>query len=547
MNYCVKCTRLKLAVIFASWAIVCSTGTSVLRANDTDYEPSSTYYSSAAGLTGSALQTQLRTIMTTGSVGRSYGDFRYASSIIDADPNNSGNILLVYNRASVSSSWDSGTTWNREHTWPVSLLGTSDPSNSTIDARTDMFMLRPCNPSLNSARSNEYFGSASSTGSYTDYGSYWFPGDADKGDLARAMFYFVTRYPTYGGNTLSLVNGAPTTYQMGDLNSLLHWNYTDVPDTFERHRNQAIYSSTLNPTYYQGNRNAFIDHPEYVWSIFVDQANDTSIATSTNSVDLGRVIVGSSFGTQSVTVNKTGVDGTYYSVTTSGDATSTVTGHNNAFAMDSAGSKNTTIGLGSSTATAGLKTGTVTVDNLDITTQGGAGKGANDADDVVVVTGAVLDHAAPSLSAISATSSLTLDFGNLQQSSGSHTLTFDLCNLMQTAGYTARLDLDSFSFSGDAGVFSSNLAAFSNLDAGSSQEFSIFCDTSLLGSFSGTYVLACSDENIAGAVSFSPLTVNLVGHVAAPEPTEAAMALVFFATLFLSSVIRRRQRRCKGV
>ena len=188
------------------------------------------------------------------------------------------------------------------------------------------------------------------------------------------MFYAVTRYPTFNGNSLSLVNGQPATYQMGDLNSLLHWNYTDTPDAFELRRNQAVYSSTLNPTYYQGNRNAFIDHPEYVWSVFVDQANDTSITTSTHSVDLGRVIVGASLGTQSVTINKSGVDGTYYEVRTDGSATSTVSGRYNAFAMDTPGSKVTTIGLNASTSTAGLKSGTVTVDNLDITTARRSGK-----------------------------------------------------------------------------------------------------------------------------------------------------------------------------
>ncbi len=326
-------------------------------ADDFNYDPPTNYYNSAAGLTGTALKTQLGAIMTTGFVGRSYGDARYADAVLDADPNHAGNILLIYNRASVSATWDAGITWNREHQWPVSLLGTSDPSNSQIDMRTDEFLLRPCNPSLNSARSNEYYAPSNGSGSYHDYGSYWFPGDADKGDVARSMFYAVTRYTSFNGHALSLVNGAPGTYQMGDLNSLLHWNYTDPPDAFERRRNQAVYSSTLNPAYYQGNRNAYIDHPEYVWSVFVDQANDTAIATGTHSVDLGRIIVGSSFGTQAVTIDKSGMDGTYYEVRTEGSATSSVTGRYNAFAMDSAGSKAMTVGLNASTGIAGPKIG----------------------------------------------------------------------------------------------------------------------------------------------------------------------------------------------
>jgi hypothetical protein len=57
--------------------------------------------------------------MSSGFIGRSYGDFRYSSAVIDADPNHAGNILLLYNRASVSAAWDGGVTWNREHQWLV--------------------------------------------------------------------------------------------------------------------------------------------------------------------------------------------------------------------------------------------------------------------------------------------------------------------------------------------------------------------------------------------------------------------------------------------
>ncbi len=504
----------------------------ISRANDTDYEPPTGYYNSAAGMTGSALQTQLRTIITTGFVGRSYGDLRYADAILDADPNHAGNILLIYSRASVSSTWDSGATWAREHQWPVSLLGTDDPSNSNIDMRSDEFLIRPINPSVNSARSNEYYAPYNGSGAYSDYGSYWYPGDADSGDCARAMFYAVTRYTSFNGNALSLVNGSPGTYQMGDLNSMVHWNYTDTPDAFERRRNQAVYSSTLNPTYYQGNRNPFIDHPEYVWSVFENQANDTLITTSTHSVDLGRVIVGSSLGTQSVTINKTGVDGTYYSVTASGDATSTVSGRYNAFAMDTTGSKTTTVGLNTSTSTAGLKSGTVMVDNLDITTQGGAGKGANDPDDVISVAASVLDHAQPSFRSASSLGTLLLDFGSLPQNSGQHSLSFSLFNNMLTQGYTAGLDLDSVASSGNTGVLSTSLATLSNLAAGAEADFAAMIDTAAPGDFNASYTLNLSDENLPGAATLAPLTLQLHGTVAAvPEP--AGMVLLLIAALGL--------------
>jgi endonuclease I len=527
------CFAMFIKLLIATCLIAfCGLEPRISQANDTDYEPPAGYYSSAAGLTGTALQSQLRTVMSTGFVGRNYGDLRYADAVLDADPNHAGNILLIYNRASVSATWDSGTTWSREHQWPVSLLGTSDPSNSQTDMRSDEFLIRPINPSINSARSNEYYGPANGSGGYQDYGSYWYPGAADSGDCARAMFYAVTRYPTYSGNSLSLVNGAPATYQMGDLDSLLHWNYTDTPDAFELRRNQAVYSSTLNPTYYQGNRNAFIDHPEYVWSVFKNQTNDTSITTSTHTVDLGRVIVGASLGTQSVAINKTGVDGTYYSVTSNGNATSTVSGRFNAFAMDATGSKATTIGLNASTSTAGLKSGTVTVDNLDITTQGGAGKGANDADDVITVTGSVFDHAQPSFRSDGNLSTLSLDFGSLPQNSGQHSLNFSVFNKMLTQSYTAAMDLDSIASSGNTGVLSTSLIAFANLAAGGEADFFAMINTAASGDFNASYTLNLSDENLPGAATLAPLILQLHGTITAvPEP--AALILLLSAALGL--------------
>jgi endonuclease I len=508
------------------------------RANDTDYEPPTGYYSSAAGMTGSALQSQLKTIMSTGFVGRNYGDLRYADAVLDADPNHAGNILLIYNRASVPSTWDAGVTWSREHQWPVSLLGTSDPSNSQTDMRTDEFLIRPINPSINSSRSNSPYGTTTSSGAngYQTSG-YYYPGNADSGDVARAMFYAVTRYTTYNGNNLSLVNGQPGTYQMGDLNSLLHWNYTDTPDAFELRRNQAVYSSGLNPTYYQGNRNAYIDHPEYVWSAFVNQANDTQITTSTTSVNLGRVIVGSSFGTQSVTINKTGTAGTYYEVRTDGSATSTVSGRYNAFAMDVPGSKATTIGLNASTSSAGLKSGTLTVDNLDITTQGGAGKGANDSDDVVSITGTVFDHAQPTFRSDYNLSTLSLDFGSIQQNSGQHSLNFSIFNKIQTQGYTAALDLDSITPSGNTGVLLTSLTPFMNLIAGGESSFAAMIDTSSPGDFTAYYTLSISDENLPGAINLSPMTLELHGTVmAVPEPATIFMLL----TVVVGVLIKRK-------
>ena len=103
--------------------------------------------------------------------------------------------------------------------------------------------------------------------------------------------------------------------------------------------------------------------PEWVWSVFKDQANHSQVSiagatvnadgSSTKNVDLGRVFVGGAVPAAQVnTLNKTGDDGTYYSVTTSGAATSSVTGRFNPFAITTGNStvtKSISIGLNTTT------------------------------------------------------------------------------------------------------------------------------------------------------------------------------------------------------
>lgn len=151
--------------------------------------------------------------------------------------------------------WDPNNNWNREHVWPQSLLGAS-ASPSVRNIASDPHNLRASNPSVNSSRGNKYFDTL--TGAYT-----YFPGDAHKGDVARILLYMTVRY-----TDLSLVDGAPSTYQMSRISLLLTWHNDDPVDAFEEQRNNVIYS-------YQGNRNPFIDNPswfETVWNYYMQQA-----------------------------------------------------------------------------------------------------------------------------------------------------------------------------------------------------------------------------------------------------------------------------------
>lgn len=486
------------------------------------------YYNAATG-TGATLKSQLYTITSTGFVSRTYGDARYALSITDRDPANSSKIILLYNRASINGTWDFGSTWNREHIWPKSLLGltSAQVDNNYSGVASDLFELRPANPNINSNRSNYPYGKSAISplpayGTVSDStGTYWYPGDADRGDVARSIFYMATRYGQGQTHNITLVNNQPATYQMGDLATLLRWHYQDPVDSFERTRNQLVYSSALNPQYYQGNRNPFIDHPEYVWSIFGTGANTSrlSVATaavdgsSNTSVDLGRVISGASFGTGAVTLSKSGTTPTTFDATVAGNATSTLSGPRNTFDYD-AGTKTVTVGLTGSTSTLGVRSGTITFDNTDITAGAATGQGAADGNDVVNVSGTVVSHAQPSFDHTSVVKSLALDFGIIAQGASTISGSIELANAGTVGSYVAGLDVDSIIGTGDTAAFTNDLAPSSNLDVGLASSYIVSATTGAIGEHAASYTVATSDENIPGATALDTLSLSVRSRIA---------------------------------
>jgi endonuclease I len=500
-----------------------------------EFDPPPGYYSAANG-TGAELKSQLHTILKSGHTPISYDDMRRALQITDADPNNPGRMLLVYDRVSLNVAainpggpipgWDNGTSWNREHTWPISRgLG----SESVPDG-SDLHHLRPSTPSVNSDRANLNFGGefgAQPFGVLVDNGAtVFYPGDADAGMIARHEFYMAVRYDgsQAGTTNLELVPGSPaeTSALLGDLNRMVEWHYAAPPDAFERRRNQIIYES------YQNNRNPFIDRPEFVWSVFVDQANDSGISIdgaaagadggSTRSVDLGRMYVGGSVpAPQTFTLNKAGNDGTYYEVTTADAATSSLTGRFNAFRTGGPDSETITVGLSIGTTTSGLKTGAVTIDNLDITTNGGADRGANDANDVFNVSLAVLDHPVASYSDNVEQRERVIDFGIVPAGSGPLSWASVITNLAAFGApdYAANLEFDGIAGMGGIDVFQVNLDPFTGLDQGDRVVFdSVFSPTSL-GEFSANYMLTLSGEDLPGDET-QMLTLSLTGRAVIP-------------------------------
>ena len=117
-----------------------------------------------------------------------------------------------------------------------------------------------------------------------------------------------------------------------------------------------------------------------------------------------------------------------------------------------------TVGWTGSTATAGAKSGTVTINNTDLTTAG-TGQGSADGDDTVTVSGNVYDHANASFASPSDTNSTTVNVGIYKTGSGTQTAGFNIYNLVNTASFTAGLQYLSQSGSGNTAQLTSNIAS----------------------------------------------------------------------------------------
>ncbi len=211
-------------------------------------------------------------------------DYQTVKTILrqtDQDPQYVNNVLLLYTGNTISkwnfannpSSPSQQDYWNREHVWPKSH-GDFGPDGLFTEkgANTDVHHLRAVDMTMNSLRGYKdfdeggvvvYNGVSATNCKYTS--NTWEPRDEVKGDIARMLFYMATRYEGgvsadgYSEPDLELINAISTFPNpwLGKLSSLLDWHAEDPVDEWEMKRNDIIYN-------WQGNRNPFIDHPEYV-------------------------------------------------------------------------------------------------------------------------------------------------------------------------------------------------------------------------------------------------------------------------------------------
>lgn len=269
------------------------------------------YYAGISGL-GSTLKSNLHNLLrTTHTTQYSYDALWTQLRYTDEDPANSNNLIQIYTGWSVPKTYHGGgvTQWNREHTWSKSHgdFGESRP------AGTDLHHMRPCDATVNSAKGNKDFdeggnlytdaspypGYSGDTGNYTDSNS-WEPRDQEKGDVARMIMYMGIRYEgtdtSFDLELVDYVNSSPSGQPYyGKLSTLLKWHEQDPPDSWEDRRNNRISER-------QGNRNPFIDHPEFAYMLWTPYPQGaTNVSTDSFIAHWSVPITGESYWLQVAT------------------------------------------------------------------------------------------------------------------------------------------------------------------------------------------------------------------------------------------------------
>jgi len=160
------------------------------------------------------------------------------------------------------------TVFSREHTICDSWMPTT--GDNTTKQYSDIHNLFPTEFSnVNQVRSNYPLGEVVNvTSSYLDGKlgtnslgqTVYEPRDEQKGDAARAMFYMNTAYHTLAGGNWGF-NNLLSNATNQDQNLLKMWHYMDPPGGFDMSRNDYLDSL-------QGNRNPFVDNPD--WACYID-------------------------------------------------------------------------------------------------------------------------------------------------------------------------------------------------------------------------------------------------------------------------------------
>ena len=307
-----------------------------------DYTTANNYHAQGTK-SASSLMTTLNNLVKSGEAG-SYAGLWEAYKTCYVKSN--GKMFDYYSSISSFTPGDDqagsykkeGDVYNREHSIPKSWWGGSE-SNQGADA----FIVVPTDGWVNNFRSAypmgmvqtisnrssgdfSILGNAVSSWGYS--GTVFEPDDSVKGDFARIVFYAVTRYrgdPTSvkdwgkaeGDSTFSgslSTNFGLTSYA---VKLYSYWNNLDKPDEWEMSVNDKV-------SKYQGNRNPFIDHPEYANTLWgtvsgyttyeAGSSDGVTISTSSTSVAVGETVTVTATASDSSAITWTSQDETIATV-----------------------------------------------------------------------------------------------------------------------------------------------------------------------------------------------------------------------------------------
>lgn len=249
----------------------------------------STYFSTIGNVRGAALKTALygKVSVGTTAVGYTPGVWN-AYATTDVQPN--GKVWDIYStRFDVNSPYEytmstnqcgtysvEGDCYNREHSFPQSWFNSNTPMVS------ELYHIFASDGKVNGMRNNYPYGNVTSATYTSQYGgklgtstnnfgytgTVFEPIDEYKGDLARGYFFMATRYENLigswntNGNAGDILAGNSfPAFLPWHLSLLLSWHNLDPVSDKEIKRNNAVAAL-------QGNRNPFIDSPQYVQRIW---------------------------------------------------------------------------------------------------------------------------------------------------------------------------------------------------------------------------------------------------------------------------------------
>ena len=300
-----------------------SSNTSITTTNSSQGIPPG-YYDAAAGLTCQPLKTAVRDIISTGfnSLGYTPGIWNiYLYSDMHRNDANTADILwdmysdnptgpepYVYSygppptpnplniKGQCGTYSAEGGCYNREHSTPQSWFNQVSPMVSDVhhifatDGKVNGVRSNFPYGEVTTATSTSLNGSKLGTGNNFGYTATVFePINEYKGDFARAGLYMAVRYENeiisqnwsgFGNanqvflSTTDQSNAATRKLQIYDdwyLKLLYKWHVQDPVSQKEIDRNNAIYYQAVagsGGTLAQGNRNPFVDHPEYAAAIW---------------------------------------------------------------------------------------------------------------------------------------------------------------------------------------------------------------------------------------------------------------------------------------